>query len=199
MLGGVAAGIARTYGWDVTLVRLAFVVAALVGVGVPAYVVAWVVIPPDPDDGTEVEPRERGALVGLVLLGIGVLWLGGRIFPNGGDLVRLAWPLALVAGGIAVLLMRSGPADRPDAEGSGAEQRPGDDGPDHARARRRGAGWDRDARARARSARPGPAADVERVDATAAVAGRCGRRAAAAAEGRRAHPRHRTRHRGWRR
>ena len=45
----------RTYGWDVTLVRLAFVVAALVGIGVPAYVVAWVVIPPDPDDGAEVE------------------------------------------------------------------------------------------------------------------------------------------------
>ena len=112
MLGGVAAGIARTYGWDVTLVRLAFVVAALVGVGVPAYVVAWVVIPPDPDDGAEVEPRERGALVGLVLLGIGVLWLGGRIFPSGGDVVRLAWPLALVAGGIAVLVLRSGSSDR---------------------------------------------------------------------------------------
>jgi phage shock protein PspC (stress-responsive transcriptional regulator) len=126
MLGGVAAGIARTYGWDVTLVRLAFVAAALVGVGVPAYVVAWVVIPPDPDDGTEVEPRERGALVGLVLLGIGVLWLGGRIVPSGGEVVRLAWPLALVAGGIAVLVMRSGAGDRD------GDDRPDGDGPDPA-------------------------------------------------------------------
>ena len=131
MLGGVAAGIARTYGWDVTLVRLAFVVAALVGVGVPAYVVAWVVIPPDPDDGAEVEPRERGALVGLVLLGIGVLWLGGRIFPSGGDVVRLAWPLALVAGGIAVLVLRSGSSDHVDVEdpgGSGPERGEPDEG-----------------------------------------------------------------------
>jgi phage shock protein PspC (stress-responsive transcriptional regulator) len=127
MLGGVAAGIARTYGWDVTLVRLAFVVAALVGVGVPAYVVAWVVIPPDPDDGAEVAPRERGALVGLVLLGIGVLWLGGRIFPSGGDVVRLAWPLALVAGGIAVLVMRSGSGDRDD---SSDDDDPGGQHPD---------------------------------------------------------------------
>ena len=124
-------GSRRTYGWDVTLVRLAFVVAALVGIGVPAYVVAWVVIPPDPDDGAEVEPRERGALVGLVLLGIGVLWLGGRIFPSGGDVVRLAWPLALVAGGIAVLVLRSGSSDHVDVEdpgGSGPERGEPDEG-----------------------------------------------------------------------
>ena len=117
MLGGVAAGIARTYGWDVTLVRLAFVVAALVGIGVPAYVVAWVVIPPDPDDGAEVEPRERGALVGLVLLGIGVLWLGGRIFPSGGEWCGSRGRSPSSRGGIAVLVMRSGSNDHVDLDG----------------------------------------------------------------------------------
>jgi phage shock protein PspC (stress-responsive transcriptional regulator) len=37
-------------GWDVTLVRLALVVAVLLGCGAPvlAYVVAWIVIPEGP-------------------------------------------------------------------------------------------------------------------------------------------------------
>ena len=78
MLGGVAAGIARSYDWDPTLVRLAFVVAAVFGIGIPVYVVAWIVIPPEPDDGTAPATRETGPLVGLILLGVGVLWLGGR-------------------------------------------------------------------------------------------------------------------------
>jgi hypothetical protein len=88
-------------------------------------VVAWIVIPPDPDEGTEPARRETGPLVGLILLGVGVLWLGGRLVPNG-DLAELIWPLTLIGGGIAVLVMRAGspddpthadaaPADAPDA------------------------------------------------------------------------------------
>ena len=62
------------YGWDVTLVRLALRRSPpSSAIGIPVYVVAWIVIPPDPDDGTEPEPREAGALVGLILLGVGVL------------------------------------------------------------------------------------------------------------------------------
>jgi len=47
MLGGVAAGIARTYGIDVLLVRVLFVVAGVLWIGVPAYVIAWIAIAPD--------------------------------------------------------------------------------------------------------------------------------------------------------
>lgn len=46
MLAGVCEGIARYAGVDVTLVRLLFVVAALLGfAGVLVYVAAWVMIP----------------------------------------------------------------------------------------------------------------------------------------------------------
>ena len=107
MLGGVAAGIARSYDWDPTLVRLAFVVAAVFGIGIPVYVVAWIVIPPEPDDGTAPATRETGPLVGLILLGVGVLWLGGRLVPNG-DFADVIWPLTLIGGGIAVLVIRAG-------------------------------------------------------------------------------------------
>jgi phage shock protein PspC (stress-responsive transcriptional regulator) len=116
MLGGVAAGIARNYGWDVTLVRVAFVVASVFGIGIPVYVVAWIVIPPEPEGpesggGTGPERREAGALIGLALLGIGVLLLGGRLVPDG-DLTDLVWPLTLIGGGVAVLVMRSGARDQ---------------------------------------------------------------------------------------
>ena len=120
MLGGVAAGIARSYDWDPTLVRLAFVVAAVFGIGIPVYVVAWIVIPPEPDDGTAPATRETGPLVGLILLGVGVLWLGGRLVPNG-DFADVIWPLTLIGGGIAVLVIRAGTPT--DAQVDGAPGR----------------------------------------------------------------------------
>ena len=48
MLGGVAAGVARHFDFDVSLVRLAFVALALFGgSGLVLYIVAWVVVPAD--------------------------------------------------------------------------------------------------------------------------------------------------------
>ena len=106
MLGGVAGGIAQTYGWDATLVRLAFVIAALLGIGIPAYVVAWIVIPPEDGDG-EPERREGPAIIALLLLGVGVLLLGGRLLPHGHRIVDVMWAVALIGGGLFVLVMRS--------------------------------------------------------------------------------------------
>ncbi len=106
MLGGVAGGIAQTYGWDATLVRLAFVIAALLGIGIPAYVVAWIVIPPEDGDG-EPERREGPAIIALLLLGVGVLLLGGRLLPRGHRIVDVMWAVALIGGGLFVLVMRS--------------------------------------------------------------------------------------------
>jgi phage shock protein PspC (stress-responsive transcriptional regulator) len=119
MLGGVAGGIAKSYGWDPTLVRLAFVVASIFGIGIPVYVVAWIVIPPEPDDGTEAQPRETGPLLGLILLGVGILWLGGRLVPDG-DVAGIIWPLTLIGGGIAVLVMRGNQVEDPAPEGPGS-------------------------------------------------------------------------------
>jgi phage shock protein C len=50
MLAGVALGLARQLGVDVTLVRLVIVAACLFGgLGVPLYLAAWLLIP---DEGT---------------------------------------------------------------------------------------------------------------------------------------------------
>lgn len=49
MVAGLCAGLALHYGWDITLVRLLCVLLALfTGVGLIAYLVAWVVIPEEP-------------------------------------------------------------------------------------------------------------------------------------------------------
>jgi phage shock protein C len=46
MLAGVASGVARYLGADVTLIRIAFVVLAIVGgAGVPLYLAGWLLIP----------------------------------------------------------------------------------------------------------------------------------------------------------
>jgi phage shock protein PspC (stress-responsive transcriptional regulator) len=47
VLGGVAAGLAAYFGWDVTLVRVVFAVFALLtsGVAIPIYIIVWLVAP----------------------------------------------------------------------------------------------------------------------------------------------------------
>ncbi|HBP64852.1 MAG TPA: stress-responsive transcriptional regulator, partial [Desulfosporosinus sp.] len=50
MVGGVCGGLADYFSVDVTLVRLIVLVAAFAGgVGIPGYLVAWVIIPVNPD------------------------------------------------------------------------------------------------------------------------------------------------------
>jgi phage shock protein C len=50
VVAGVCAAFAQAYGWDLIVVRLIFVLAAVFGVGTPvlAYIIAWVVIPNAP-------------------------------------------------------------------------------------------------------------------------------------------------------
>src|SRR5262249_22786138 len=85
MLGGVAAGIARTYGLDVVLVRVLWVIAGFLWIGIPAYVVAWIAIPDESGDNSfaEERPRDAGMLLALALIGIGVLIFFQHIVPGG--------------------------------------------------------------------------------------------------------------------
>jgi signal transduction histidine kinase/phage shock protein PspC (stress-responsive transcriptional regulator) len=108
-LGGVCAGIARRFGIDVALVRLAFVVAtAAGGLGVAAYALGWLVIPAgDAPAGARPRPAGRGAFevavgTGLLLLSVLLTFRGlGLWFSD-----AIVWPLVLVASG-GVLLWRA--------------------------------------------------------------------------------------------
>ncbi len=61
VLGGVCAALARRFGWDVTLVRILAVVSLLLpGPQLVFYVVAWIVIPGEPQAVTVATPPPSG-------------------------------------------------------------------------------------------------------------------------------------------
>jgi phage shock protein PspC (stress-responsive transcriptional regulator) len=113
VLGGVAAGIARTYGWDVTLVRVLWIVAAVVWIGIPAYLIAWIAIPASGAPSTEDRTRDIGLIAGLVLVGIGAAIAVNQILPHRVH-GRFLAPLLLIGGGLALLVLRRPALDADD-------------------------------------------------------------------------------------
>src|ERR671923_276732 len=118
-IGGVCAGIARRYGFDAWLVRLAFVIAtAAGGVGVALYALGWLVIPAgDAPAGVRRRiPTGRAAVE--VALGTGLLLLSvlltfrelGLWFSD-----AVVWPLVLIASGAALIWRGSLSDPRPAA------------------------------------------------------------------------------------
>ena len=106
----MAAGIARRYGVDVSLVRLAFVVATAVGgFGLGAYLLAWILIPPgDSARGRSRLPTGRAAVevalgTGLLLLALLLTFRGLGIWLSD----AVVWPLVLIASGGALLWRQS--------------------------------------------------------------------------------------------
>ncbi len=116
VLGGVAGGIAEHFAIDPVLVRLAFVVGTfLAGVGVVAYLIAWIAIPAE----AEVTPsRSRPPVDVRQLLGFGLVALGLAVIPGrvgigvDGDVV---WPLGLMMIGASVLWLRTRDGGEPAA------------------------------------------------------------------------------------
>ncbi|MGA8015253.1 MAG: PspC domain-containing protein, partial [Candidatus Dormiibacterota bacterium] len=102
---GVAGGLGRHFGVDPLLIRLGFaVLVAAGGLGIVLYVVAWgasvAPSPTPPDHSVRWLPRNRQIaatgciVVGLLLIARDLgLWFGDPV----------VWPLALAAGGSAVI------------------------------------------------------------------------------------------------
>ncbi|MGY1591558.1 PspC domain-containing protein [Geodermatophilus sp. SYSU D00708] len=106
LLAGVAAGTAVHLRLDPLVVRIAFVVLAVTGVGVIAYALLWFFMPvadvdalPE-DTAPDTEPSRRQAL-GLTLLGFGALVLVTNLATWGNS--DLVVPLLLVGAGLAVI------------------------------------------------------------------------------------------------
>jgi phage shock protein C len=107
VLAGVCGGLGRYLGVEPLLLRIAAVVLTLAnGVGLIAYVVAWIAIPEEragqPVAAVRAPKQETGRLVlGGALVVLGLVLLLDRLVP---DLQRLFWPLAVVAAGAAIML-----------------------------------------------------------------------------------------------
>jgi phage shock protein C len=123
VIGGVAAGLANYLNTDPALVRVGWVVLALVtnGVGLLAYLVCWVAIPEEPKvavepeigpDGTpmpvvETAPVERregraGMVVGVGLVLLGAWFLVREYLPPINW--NLLWPVVLIGIGALILI-----------------------------------------------------------------------------------------------
>ena len=117
-LAGVCGGIADYFNLDPTLVRVAFVVLALLGAGAGGlllYLLLWVVMPPPagapaatPAPAREGRGRvEAGLVVGVILLGLGcsLLVRGMPMFWwFGGGLFHFSWPIVVILVGALLVV-----------------------------------------------------------------------------------------------
>jgi len=99
-LAGVSGGIADYFAVDATIVRLGFIVAALLGgIGVAAYLICWAVLP---DAGCPPSTSPR-TVTGNARL-IGALVVAGLVVVIADRADRTLWlPVALLGGGIYLL------------------------------------------------------------------------------------------------
>jgi len=121
MIAGVCGGIAEYFEIDSTLVRLlAILVVLLGGVGVIAYIIAWIIIPQNPEQETESSKdydREKEIDIsqdegkkdnhkhvwgGLILIFLGLFFLMRSFFPR--FVLVNFWPVILIAMGIVLIV-----------------------------------------------------------------------------------------------
>jgi phage shock protein C len=115
VIAGVCGGIAEYFELDSTLIRLLFIlIVFLGGAGVVAYIIAWIIIPPNPEQITEQEKdisqptgkqeNNRKIWGGLILIILGLFFLLRSFFPH--FVMVKFWPFVLVIIG-AILILQS--------------------------------------------------------------------------------------------
>jgi len=134
VLGGVCSGLGQYFGIDPTLVRLVFVLLALSGTGILAYLILWIIIPVEDRAGAttgetikagaeEIAEKAKalgesvrdhsGPASGALLFGAILVGVGGLLLLKNLDLhwlrwfsMRTFWPLILIGIGIVLLIPR---------------------------------------------------------------------------------------------
>ena len=118
ILAGVCGGIAEYLGIDPTIVRLAWLLATFAGgIGLLAYVIAWIVIPEAPQGttaasgslkefagkGRKNKEGQGSLLFGLLLIAVGLLLLAQNLGWIPRIRFELTWPVLLIVIGVALL------------------------------------------------------------------------------------------------
>jgi signal transduction histidine kinase len=117
LAGGVAAGIAAWRGFNVTTVRVVFVLAALIpsGIFVPLYVVAWLLIPAAGEDSS-IGSRARTDSRGIALAAGAATLLAFLLFVLGifnfGWITGYAWSQVVTVAGLVLIWRNGSPAER---------------------------------------------------------------------------------------
>jgi len=115
MFAGVAGGVSRRFGIDVTIVRIGFVLLGLAsGFGVCLYVVAWLLLPIDGERETiaarAVSDRRGIVLAAAFLPALALTVLIGSAL-HVGIVTSLAWPLFVAAAGLVLVWRSAGPEE----------------------------------------------------------------------------------------
>jgi len=117
LAGGVAAGVAAWKGFNVTTVRIVFVLIAVVtgGFGVPVYVAGWLLIPAAGEDtsiGSRARSDSRGiALAAGLASGLAFLLFVAGVF-NSGWPSSWAWPQVFTVAGLALIWRNASPGEQ---------------------------------------------------------------------------------------
>lgn len=111
IIAGVCGGIGNRLGVDVTIVRVAFVALTLAWVGVPIYLLAWLLFPRASADGPAVAAVPASTVarraLGLALMVLGTVLLARHLRVTLPD--AFVWPALCVAFGVGVVVWRVQP------------------------------------------------------------------------------------------
>lgn len=129
-LGGVASGLAGYFEIDPLIVRLLWIAALFSGIGLPSYLVCWLVIPkaktwPPPDYQDRPASRALGSDNSLLIVGFAILFLAGIIGLGKHGIADYLLPAALIGFGVYLLNQR-----RSDLELSAEEPGPSPTAPE---------------------------------------------------------------------
>jgi Cell wall-active antibiotics response 4TMS YvqF/PspC domain len=97
---------AETYGLDVALVRVLWLIAVFLQIGVPAYIICWIAIPPSSAPRRASGPPRHPETWGTLIAGVIGVTLGSMFLGHMWRLDHFGAPLLLIGGGVAILLLR---------------------------------------------------------------------------------------------
>jgi phage shock protein C len=106
VLAGVCGGAGRYLNIDPVVLRIITIALIFAGVGVVAYIIAWIAIPEaavdEPEPPVDPSTRNKAAVVtGTALVALGVLLLGRTVMPWFDS--AMFWPLVVVGGGVLLV------------------------------------------------------------------------------------------------
>jgi phage shock protein C len=107
MIAGVCGGLGEYLNVDPTIMRLVAVLLIFAdGIGLIAYIIAWIIIPRNPETEAEVVAPQRSErnrlLPGLALIIVGLIFLLNNLIPW--FHFSHLWPLVLIVLGVVILV-----------------------------------------------------------------------------------------------
>lgn len=105
VIAGVCGGLGEYFGIDPVILRIVAVILVLAnGIGLLAYIIAWIAVPQRKDEEEEAVEKKGEAnkyLPGIIIVVVGLVFLLDNILPW--FRLGIIWPLILIVIGIALL------------------------------------------------------------------------------------------------